>query len=259
MQIIPALYIHNGKAASYFPGDYESIDYLDLSPHDIIELLGKHDVQRILLLDIDAARQDREHNKGLIGSLANVAIPDLAVGGGIDDYEYLKMLQYAGVDFFIFGSAVFRNFDLIKQICEADDVPIDRIMISLDMRDGRLTTLGWTEEVDGTTLTEIIRKTMKCGISRFIISDINTSRPDDSPDLTFYAELVEAFPEALFSAAGHIHSFHDVEALKKVGVKEVVVGTHIYKEEAWMDRISEYNKREMEAGKQGGTNPATGD
>ena len=244
MQIIPALYIHDGKAASYYPGDYESIDYLDQDPYEIIELLGKHDVQRIIMLDIDAATHAGKNNKALIGSLANLSIPDLEVGGGINDLEYLKTLQYAGVDYFILGSAVFNNFDLLRQLCEADDVPNDRLMISLDMRDGRLTTLGWTQEVTDKTLIDVIRDCMEYGISRFIITDVDSANPDQTPDLTFYSELVEAFPEAHFSASGHIHSFEDVEALKKVGIKEVVVGSAIYRHEEWMDKISEYNKRE---------------
>lgn len=244
MQIIPALYIQNGKAASYIPGNYESISYLDKDPYEVIELLGKHDVQRIILLDIDAAKGTDLNNKSLIGSLANLTVPDLEVGGGINEMEYLKTLQYAGVDYFILGSAVFKNFDLIAQICESDHVKTERILISLDMLDGRLTTLGWTEAVTDKSLSEVIRDCMKYGINRFIISDLNSDHPENGPDLTFYSELIEEFPEAIISAAGHIHSFEDVEALKKIGVAEVVVGNEIYEHEEWMEKISAYNRKE---------------
>lgn len=244
MQIIPALYIHDGKAASYTPGNYESIHYLEQDPYEVIDLLGKHDVQRIILLDIDSARGNEQNNKSLIGSLANLTIPDLEVGGGINDMEYLKTLQFAGVDYFILGSAVFKNFDLIKQICESDHIKTDRILVSLDMLDGRLTTLGWTEAVTEKPLSDVIRECMEFGITRFIISDLNSDHPESGPDLTFYSELIEEFPDAIFSAAGHIHSFEDVEALKKIGVAEVVVGNEIYEHEEWMEKISAYNRRE---------------
>lgn len=247
MQIIPALYIHQGKPASYTPGQYESIEYIEQDAYELIELLGKHDVQRIILLDIDAAKQGEENNKGLIGSLSNIAVPDLEVGGGINDMDYLKTLQYAGVDYFILGSAVFQNFDLIKEICESDSVKTDRVLISLDMLDGKLTALGWTQEVEDKAMADVIRDCMEYGLRRFIITDVNSDHPEQGPDLTFYSELVEAFPEAIFSAAGHIRSFEDVEALKKVGVAEVVVGNEIYHEEEWMDQITAYNKKEAEA------------
>lgn len=246
MQIIPALYIHQGKPASYTPGLYDTITYLDHDAYEMIDLLGKHDVQRIILLDIDAAKQGEENNKGLIGSLSNIAVPDLEVGGGINDMDYLKTLQYAGVDYFILGSAVFQNFDLIKEICESESVKTDRVLISLDMLDGKLTALGWTQEVENKGLTDVIRDCMEYGLKRFIITDVNSDHPEQGPDLTFYSELVEAFPEAIFSASGHIRSFEDVEALKKVGVAEVVVGNEIYQEEEWMDQITAYNKKEAE-------------
>lgn len=247
MQIIPALYIQDGKAASYIPGNYESISYLDKDPYEVINLLGKHDVQRIILLDIDAAKGTGENNKSLIGSLSNLTVPDLEVGGGINDMEYLKTLQFAGVDYFILGSAVFKNFDLIKEICESDHIKTDRILISLDMLDGRLTTLGWTEAVTEKPLSDVIRECMEFGISRFIISDLNSDHPENGPDLTFYSELIEEFPGAIFSASGHIHSFEDIEALKKVGVSEVIVGNEIYQHEEWMEKISAYNSREEDS------------
>lgn len=246
MQIIPALYIHQGRAASYIPGQYDTIAYIDQDPYELIDLLGKHDIQRIILLDIDAAKQGEDDNKGLIGSLSNIAVPDLEVGGGINDMDYLKTLQYAGVDYFILGSAVFQNFDLIRQICESDSVKTDRVLISLDMMDGKLTALGWTQEVEDKGIADVIRDCMEYGLKRFIITDVNSDHPEHGPDLTFYSELLEAFPEAIFSAAGHIHSFEDVEALKKVGIAEVVVGNEIYQEEEWMDQITAYNKKEAE-------------
>ncbi|MDP5170448.1 MAG: HisA/HisF-related TIM barrel protein [Bacteroidia bacterium] len=244
MQIIPALYIHDGKAASYIPGDYESIHYLDQSPYELIELLGKHNVQRIMLLDIDAARNPEHNNKALIGSLANLAVPDLEVGGGINDMEYLKTLQYAGVDYFILGSAVFHNFEFLEQICQAKDVKNDRILISLDMLDGRLTTSGWTESVEGVTLGDVMRRCMEFGLNRFIVTDVSSDTPESGPDITFYTELIEAFPDAEISASGHIHTYEHLEALKAIGIKEVVVGDKIYQEEELMDKISAYNRRE---------------
>lgn len=246
MQIIPALYIQDGKAASYIPGQYESIHYLEKDPYEVIDFLGKHDVQRIILLDIDAARGTELNNKSLIGSLANTTVPDLEVGGGINDIEYLKTLQFAGVDYFIIGSAVFKNFDLITEICQSEHIKTERILVALEMLDGRLTTLGWTEPVTDKSLNEVIRQCMEQGITRFIISDLNSDHPEQGPDVTFYKELVAEFPEAIFSASGHIHSFDDVEALKQVGVAEVVVGNEIYEHEEWVEKITAYNSREEE-------------
>ncbi len=244
MQIIPALYIHDGKAASYQPGDLFSVRHLDQSPYDLIDLLGRHDVQRIILLDIDAARDPHHNNKGLIGSLANVAIPDLEVGGGIHDLAYLKSLQYAGVDFFVLGSALFTSPDFFKDLCQAPEIKSSSILVSFDLKDGQLYTLGWSEPILDRSLHELIRQCLDEGVHRFVITHLDSKHPDKGPDVDFYRELVETFPGATFAAAGHIHLFDDIDALKTVGIQEVIVGDDWYTREDQMDLISAYNRQE---------------
>lgn len=246
MQIIPALYIHNGKAASYQPGDHLSVRYLDQSPYDLIDLLGKHDVQRIFLLDIEAAQDPLQNNKGLIGSLANVAIPDLEVGGGINDLAYLKSLQYAGVDYFVLGSALFTNPGFFRDICHAPEVKNSSIMVSFDLKDGQLYTLGWTEPITDKHLHDLIGQCLDEGVHRFIITHIDSQHPEKGPAVDFYSELVKTFPGATFAAAGHIHLFDDIDALKSAGVQEVIVGDDWYTREDQMDLISAYNRQETE-------------
>jgi phosphoribosylformimino-5-aminoimidazole carboxamide ribotide isomerase len=85
---------------------------------------------------------------------------------------------------------------------------------------------------------------MEFGLNRFIITDVSTDTPESGPDITFYTEVMEAFPEAEISASGHIHTFDHLDALKAIGIKEVVVGEKIYQEEGLMDKISAFNSRE---------------
>ena len=242
MQIIPALYIKDGKAAIYSPGNYEDLEYLAQDPYDLIDQLGRYEgIQRIHLVDIDASLKGGMNNHGLIGSLANVSVPDLQVAGGIDDMEHLKSLQYAGADYFVLGSVVLSNFDFLHQISEVTHIKNDRIEISLDVLNGRLTTHGWTEAVDDYTIRSLIRACSNLGFSRFLCTDIDAYRKDLGPDYVFFQTLIEQFPDLIFSAAGNIRDFDDVEALKSVGVVEVVVGDEIYKEEGLLEEISAYN------------------
>jgi phosphoribosylformimino-5-aminoimidazole carboxamide ribotide isomerase len=246
MQIIPALYIKDGKAAIYTPSDYENLDYLPQSPYDLIDQIGKYNIRRIHLVDIDASLDNGKDNRALIGSLANVSIPNLEVGGGIRQMEYLKSLQYAGVDYFVLGSVVMENEPFLTQIQEAKHIRNDRIMISLDILNGQLTTHGWVDTVTGHTAESIIEKCLEQGFSRFICTDIDSEGPDRGPDLAFYESLVERFPQAIFSASGQIRTFADVDKLRKLGVHEVIVGNEIFKEDGLLEKISVYNSTHME-------------
>lgn len=243
MLIIPALYIKNGKLAAFNPGEYEHLQYLSQDPYELIDKLGEHDIQRIYLLDLDASHPNDENNKGLIGSLANVAIPDLEVGGGLSDINYLKSLQYAGVDHFVIGTSAHLNPSLVETIAEAKHIKNERIKIAFDLIDGKLTALGFTEEVEE-SLEERIAYFQGLGLTHFHVTNIHTDKEEDGPDLDFYRKLVESFPEAHFSASGHIHTFEDIDQLKEIGIEAVLVGNQIYREPGILAAVAAYNKAE---------------
>lgn len=244
MQIIPALYIKEGKPAIYRPGDYHRLEFLPYDPYDLIDEISRHNVQRIYIIDIDASINNGLDNKALITSLANTTIPDLEVGGGINNMDYLKSLQYSGVDYFVLGSVVFENFDFLVEISEAKHIPNEKIMIALDLLDGQLTCHGWTDPADDATIRSLIQKCLDQGFSRFICTDINSTHRDSGPDILFYKELVEQFPEAIFSASGQINTFEEIDKLKAVGIKEAIVGNSIYRDFSLLDQISEYNRKD---------------
>ncbi|RMG59926.1 MAG: hypothetical protein D6722_21555 [Bacteroidetes bacterium] len=247
MHIVPALYIKDGKAAAYRPGDYLNLSYLDRDPYDLIQELSDHHIQRIMLVDVDASLDNPQHNMGLIGSLANTTIPDLEVAGGISNMDYLKSLQYAGVDYFVLGSAMFDNFAFVEAVRDADHVDNDRIMVAFDLLDGQLTCHGWTREQPDQDLFALIQKTLDNGFRRCIVSHINTQQPEAGPDLDFYRRLRLRFPDLILTAAGHIHSFEHIDALRDIQVDEVVIGNEIYQQPGLMAQISAYNEAEGEA------------
>ena len=245
MQIIPALYIKDGKAAAYRPGDYLNLTYLSQDPYDIITELGDHHIQRILLVDVDASLDNPQHNMGLIGSLANTTVPDLEVAGGLSNMDYLKSLQYAGVDFFVLGSVMFDNYAFIEAVRDAEHIKNDRVMVAFDMLDGQLTCHGWTREQPNQDLFALIQQSLDNGFTRCVISHLDSQQPEAGPNLDFYRQVRLRFPKLILTASGHIHSFADIDALKEIGVDEVVVGNEIYTQPGLMSQISAYNEAEQ--------------
>ncbi len=240
MQIIPALNIHNGKPCVYIAGKIEQIEYIDRDPYELIQEVGNHHIRRMHLTDVDAYIPDGDPNTGLIGSLSNTCVIDLEVGGGIRTMDYLKSLQYAGVDYFVLGSVVYDNFDFLLEIANADHVKNERILISLDVMDGQLFFHGWSEPVTGVTPKELMWKCINAGFNRFIITDVE--RAEKGPNFDFYKDLTQQFSGAIIGAAGKINSFEDVEKLEEIGIAEVLVGNRIYKEEGLLEVLSEFNK-----------------
>ena len=242
MKIVPALYIKDGKLAAYKPGNYEDIEFLDKDPYEFIDMLCKLPINQIRLIDVDASIGSKS-NAGLLGSLSSTTVSLLEVGGGINNMDYLKSLQYAGVDYFIVGTAIFDDPEFLKAISEADDVKNDRILISIDIMDGKIKYHGWKDDAPE-SFGRIIEEIRDMGFTRFFITDMTTDTENEGPDLDFYRALVEEFPDCLFGAAGRIETLEDVYNLKEVGVDEVVVGNKIYKEKSLLERIAKFNKME---------------
>ncbi|MFK7971868.1 MAG: HisA/HisF-related TIM barrel protein [Bacteroidia bacterium] len=241
MRIVPALFIKEGKAAIYKAGNFTDIEFLADDPYDIIAKLDKLDIGHMGLVDVDASL-GQSTNSGIIGSLANTAIATLHVGGGINNLDYLKSLQYAGVDYFIIGSAAHEKTNLLKEIAAADHVKNERVSIAIDIKDGKMYFHGWKDETS-ISINHFILNCIELGFTRFLLTDVTSDTTSPLPDIAFYKSLKESFPTCNFVAAGRINSFADIEALETTGVDAVVVGNQIYKNDELMKQVAEYNKR----------------
>jgi phosphoribosylformimino-5-aminoimidazole carboxamide ribotide isomerase len=241
MLIIPALYIHGGRLAAYQPADYENLQYVEGDPYEVISRIAEMDIPRIYLVDLDASVGGGSNNAGLIGSLANTCVPDIAVGGGLRDLDYLRSLQYAGVDEFVLGTVVFEDIHFLKQLKDSPGLQHARFSISLDLLDGQLTSRGWTHPEDK-RVEDLIRECMGLGYHHFICTDMHPGKRESGPDLGLYQHLVSAFPEAQFTAAGQIHSLEHVAQLAALGVREAIIGDEAYLSETLLRSISDYNR-----------------
>lgn len=244
MQIIPALSIKDGKAADFRPELLEPVFLPQSDPYPIIDLFSRHSIPRVHLVDIDGAQQQGKNNIGLIGSLSNVCVSDLEVGGGIRSIDHLKSLQYAGVDYFVLGSVVYDRPELLTEIAALKHIDNDDIMIGVDLVEGQLTYHGYREPVPEEKVHQVIQRCLEIGFQRVLVTDIDPHRPKQGPALDFYDGLVHDFSAIRFSAAGHIGSFADINRLKDAGVAEAVVGYDFYRDVDSLKQLAEYNKRE---------------
>lgn len=240
MQIIPALYIKDHRFALFQPGNRSYVEPLAADPYELITQLGMLDVPRIHIIDQDTWTDTPSCNTGLIGSLSNMCQQKIEVGGGIRNMDALRRLIDAGLSYFVLGSALFDNFSFLVEIGKDIQCPNRNFLISIDVNQGASAAPG-RASAEKTRTTQLIRRCIDLGFSRFIINDLNTFQLDDGPDVGFYRSLVEAFPAATFSAAGRIISLEHVEMLSKVGVAEVMVGNEIYLEDGLLEQISQFN------------------
>lgn len=115
-RIIPVIIIKNGLVVQ----SYGFKNYLPIGkPNFIVEFLSSWDSDEIIILDIDASKQNRHLNLSLINELSkNVSVP-LTVGGGISGLDVAELYFKNGADKVAINSLFTAGkYELINEISE---------------------------------------------------------------------------------------------------------------------------------------------
>src|SRR5215213_9719759 len=84
-------------------------------PLNAVRIFNEHHADELVLLDIDATRQQRCISPALVKNVSEETDMPLAVGGGICTVSQVKELIAAGAEKVIIGSGLYRNERFITE------------------------------------------------------------------------------------------------------------------------------------------------
>jgi len=145
------------------------------------------------------------------------------LGGGIRRLETIEQLLKAGIERIILGTAAVDNPRLVEEACRQYH---QSIIVSVDTREGRVSTHGWLRDTTLGTV-EFAESMSRLGVKRFIYTDIVRDGTLTEPNFSGIAELVHAtrFP---IIAAGGISSLLHLKMLEQLGIEGAIVGKALY-------------------------------
>jgi len=226
MILLPAIDILDGRAVRLARGSFQEQTVYDADPLEAARRWAAAGARALHVVDLDGARQGRPVNLSHVERIAReLAIP-VQVGGGLRDIEALEQAVAAGAARIVLGTAAYRDLDLLD---EAVARLGDRLVVSVDARDGRPAAAGWTEEVP-IPLTEIFRRLGERGVRRFVYSSIDRDGMLGGPDLQA-ARTVAGVVRGSFLYSGGIATLADLQALRglrQVNLAGVIVGKALY-------------------------------
>ena len=132
----------------------------------------------------------------------------------------------AGATRVVLGTAAFRDVDFLDAILAEHG---DRVVVSVDSRDGKLAASGWTEQTD-IPVGPVIERLGARGVRRFVYSSIERDGMLGGPDLEGVARIAEVV-RGTFVYSGGVSSVDDLEALadlRQVNLGGVIVGKALY-------------------------------
>ena len=146
------------------------------------------------------------------------------VGGGIRDLAAAEAWLEAGADRVVIGTAAVRDPDMVEEVCRKHGG--QRVVVSVDAKDGLVALQGWTEESTVMVL-ELARKMARIGVVRLLYTDISRDGALTGPDYQTNAQLAEETGLAVL-ASGGVASIDHIKELQTTGVEGVIVGRALY-------------------------------
>lgn len=223
MEIIPAIDLRGGKCVRLYQGDYSQETVFSEDPVSMAFRWKEAGAGRLHLVDLDGAAEGEPRNASVIGQIARQVQLPVQTGGGIRSLETMENLQEMGVDRLILGTVALEEPELVSRACLRFG---ERIIVSIDARDGYVRGRGWIEE-GSLTVEEVIRQMESKGVKRFIFTDISRDGTLTEPSFAEIARF-KSLTQTPVIAAGGIASIEHLKRLAETGVEGAIVGRAIY-------------------------------
>ena len=220
--VIPAEDIQQGRAVRLYEGDpaRETV-YFD-SPVEAARHWAGLGAPWLHVVDLDAAL-GRSDNGALIRALAAEVGVRLEIGGGVRSVEAATdWLEH--VDRVVLGTVAIHEPEVVDALL-AEFGP-DRVVVSIDAREGRVAVRGWAEVTD-VDAAELARRVADQGVRHLIYTDISRDGTLRGVDEEPVARMRAAFPHRLV-AGGGVGADIDLELYQRLGLDGAIVGRALY-------------------------------
>lgn len=128
-RIIPVLTIMGNRLVKTVK--FKNPNYIG-DPLNAIKIFNDKRVDELIILDIDASKQNKEPNYKLIYEMAGEAFMPLGYGGGIKTLEQARKIFALGIEKVVLNSVLLENPQLITQI--ANIYGSQSVVLSLDFK-----------------------------------------------------------------------------------------------------------------------------
>jgi phosphoribosylformimino-5-aminoimidazole carboxamide ribotide isomerase len=226
MILLPAIDILDGRAVRLARGDYEAKTVYDADPVDAAERWVAAGARALHVVDLDGARSGTPVNLDHVERIAAAVSVPVQVGGGLRSAEAVRDAIAAGASRVVLGTAAYRDVDFLDEVLAEHR---DRVVVSVDVRGGRLATSGWTEQTE-IPAEAVIDSLARRGVRTLVYSSIERDGMLSGPDLEEVVRVASAV-RGRFIYSGGVASIADLEALaalRQVNLMGVIVGKALY-------------------------------
>ncbi len=228
MILYPAIDILEGSAVRLVKGDFEAKKVYDEDPLAAARGWTEAGAKYLHVVDLDGAKTGAPMNLGHLRRIAGELGVPVQYGGGLRSTQAVGDALAAGAARVILGTAAFTQPGLLEQVLGAHGK--DRILVSVDVRGGRVTTAGWTETTEIAT-EAVIESLAERGATDLVFTNVDRDGMLEGPDLEEVRQVLRAAHGGSVIYSGGIGQLTDLEGLVGLGeesLEGVIVGKALY-------------------------------
>jgi phosphoribosylformimino-5-aminoimidazole carboxamide ribotide isomerase len=227
VRLYPAIDILGGSAVRLVKGDFDASKVYDEDPLAAARAWRDAGADYLHVVDLDGARAGEPVNLEHLGRIARELDVPVQYGGGLRSAGAVDDALRAGAARVILGTAAFTDPGLLRAVLDAHGP--ERVLVSIDVRGGRVATAGWTRTTE-LGAAAMLGPLHEAGVRELVYTNVDRDGMLEGPDLDEVRAVAQAARGSLIYSGG-IGSLSDLEALAELGDERltgVIVGKALY-------------------------------
>ena len=225
--VLSAIDLRGGRVVRLQQGDFARETAYDGDPVAVAARFAALGATWLHVVDLDGARAGEPRQLELAAAIVaeTHGRSHVEVGGGLRTTEAVAGALGTGAARVAIGTAALRDpsfaSDLVRRYGP------ERVVASIDVRDGHALGEGWREGAAGVPAADAVGRLAATGIDTFEVTAIERDGLLEGPDLALLRSLV-GLGLGRIIASGGISSIDDVLAVQAAGCGGAIVGKAIY-------------------------------
>lgn len=226
MILLPAIDIRDGKAVRLVQGDFARETVYHDDPLDAARAWVEQGARSLHVVDLDGAVRGAPANLEHLRRITDGVDVPVQYGGGLRDSRAVRDALAAGADRVVIGTAAYTDQEFLDDLVGRWS---SRVVVAVDVRGGKVSVAGWTQETQGLP-EHVIERLQRQGVRRFAYTNVDRDGTLEGPDIDDVRRIGEVV-RGRFVYSGGIGSLDHLRALvetRLVNLAGVIAGKALY-------------------------------
>jgi phosphoribosylformimino-5-aminoimidazole carboxamide ribotide isomerase len=239
-EIVPSIWLINGKCVRLKRGDFSTEKVISNNPLEIAQAFESIGLKRVHLVDLDGARRGEPKNYHILEAITGYTDLKVDFTGGITtDGDVIKSFEFGAATVTV-SSVAANNPDRFAQFLLSYGREKINLAADVNPADNKIKIRGWLKKTE-IDLFDHIEFFHERGLKYLKCSDVTRDGIAEGPNFSLFQKIRDRFPSIDLAASGGVRGIDDFRKLKEMGVKAAVFGRAYYEGLLSLDELEKFN------------------